>query len=404
MSNKLVKKRVLSGIRATGKMHLGNYHGAIKGWLELQENDDYDCYFFIADLHGLTTHYQDSANNLSNDTFDLIKDLLSTGIDPNKVTLFVQSAVPEHCELCVLLGMITPLSWLERIPTFKDQQQKLSDRDLSTLGFLSYPLLQSADILLYKPHLVPVGEDQLYHIELTREIARRFNNFYGQKDLAENIDLILNKLHKELQDQINLLKSAYQQTGDDKALQQAYTLIESLHLPEFETEVLEGFIIGNSRAILPNVQAMLTKDSKVYGLDGQKMSKSYHNTIAIGEDPDVVTVKIKKMPTDPARIKRTDPGDPLKCPVWNFHTLYSSADTQEYIDISCRTAAIGCLDCKKIVIDAINKEQAEIRERRLQLDLNPQIIIDIMNRSTEKARRVAKTTLDEVKAVMGIWK
>ena len=329
------QSRVLSGMRVTGKLHLGHYHGVLKNWARLQSQ--YNCFFCAVDWHALTTHYTDP-RILNENIWDMIIDWLAVGIDPKQATVFIQSDVPETAELHLLLSMITPVSWLERIPSYKDQQANLHEKDLSTYGFLGYPMLQSADILLYKASLVPVGEDQVSHIEFTREVARRFNFLYGRS--------------------------------------------------------------GNT--ILPEPKALLAPHSKLTGLDGRKMSKSYHNTISLRESPADIAHKIRTMPTDPARIKRTDPGEPEKCPVWPLHQVYSTPDVKSWVQKGCRSAGIGCLDCKQPVIDSIQKEVSAIRERAQEYEENPSLVKHIVAQGAEKARDIARGTLKEVKETMGL--
>lgn len=393
--------RVVSGMRVTGRMHLGNYHGALKNWLDLQYKNQ--CFFFAADWHALTTNYADPAG-MAQMTPLMIQDWLAAGLDPSRCTIFVQSGVPEHAELHLLLSMITPLPWLERVPTYKDQQEKLQDKDLATYGFLGYPLLQSADILVYRANYVPVGEDQISHIELTREIARRFNYLYGRgQDFVQRAEAALQKIDKKQAKLFLQLLKRYQESGDQEALAQGHALLKTQsQLAMADQECLNGYLEGHGQLILQEPQVLLTKESKFPGLDGQKMSKSYNNTIALTEDPQSVTEKIKKMPTDPARVKRSDPGDPDKCPVWNLHKIYSTQEVQDWANVGCRTAGIGCLDCKKPVIDSIIAEQKPIIERSKQYSDNPRLLTKIITEGNERARAVASETLTEVRTAMGI--
>lgn len=397
----VVKQRVVSGMRVTGRMHLGNYHGALKNWLQLQAN--YDCYFFAADWHALTTNYEHTAGIASQSKL-MIEDWLAAGLDPTTAKIFIQSGVPEHAELHLLLSMITPLAWLERVPTYKDQQEKLKDKDLSTYGFLGYPLLQTADILVYKPTYVPVGEDQIPHVELTREIARRFNYIFGQSaDFMQMTATALAKLNPQQAQVFQQLLRRYQQQGDLQALQEGQQLLQkAANLSKKERECLEGHIAGHGREILPAPEVLLTKEAKFPGLDGQKMSKSYNNTIALTEAAESVTTKIKRMPTDPARQKRTDPGEPEKCPVWSLHKIYSSEQVKEWVVTGCRSAGIGCLDCKGPIIDSIIAEQKPIIERAKYFAANPKLVAKIIVDGTEQARTTAQQTLTEVKIAMGI--
>lgn len=396
------QRRIVSGMRVTGRMHLGNYHGALKNWLKLQ--DEFDCYFFAADWHALTTNYE-QPSDIAKQSLLMVQDWLAAGLDPNKCKIFIQSGVPEHAELHLLLSMITPLAWLERVPTYKDQQEKLKDKDLSTYGFLGYPLLQSADILVYKPSYVPVGEDQVVHVELTREIARRFNYYFGREaDYQAQAEAALAKLgSKNVKIMIELM-NRYRQNGDVQALEQGRTLLaqQAALLDSNEQERLHGYLEGRGKIILPEPEVLLTKESKFPGLDGQKMSKSYNNTIALTEDPVSVAAKIKKMPTDPARVKRTDPGNPEKCPVWSLHKIYSNEQTKEWVDKGCRSAGIGCIECKGPLIDSIVAEQKPIIERFKELESHPEIVLNVIRESTAQARKVAQQTLTEVKSAIGI--
>ena len=393
--------RVLSGMRPTGQMHLGHYHGVLKNWIELQ--NEYDSYYFVADWHAFTTHYADNID-LESNVSDMVVDWLAAGINPNTSTIFVQSKVPEHAELHLLLSMSTPISWLERVPSFKDQQEKLKTKDLSTYGFLGYPLLQSADILIYKAGLVPVGEDQVSHVEFTREVARRFNYIYGRESgFEEKAELAVNKMGKKQAKLYRKLRKAYQETGDDESLVKARALLgEQQNITLGDRERLLGYIEGLGKIILIEPEALLTKASKMPGLDGQKMSKSYENMISLRDEPEVITQKIKKMPTDPARIKLSDPGDPNKCPVWQMHQIYSPKDTLDWVVEGCTKAKIGCIECKGPVIDSVISELGPIQERIAKYQSNPNLIQEIIFDGSERARSVAKNTLEEVRDAMGI--
>ena len=393
--------RVLSGMRPTGQMHLGHYHGVLKNWIELQ--NEYDSYYFVADWHAFTTHYADNID-LESNVSDMVVDWLAAGINPNTSTIFVQSKVPEHAELHLLLSMSTPISWLERVPSFKDQQEKLKTKDLSTYGFLGYPLLQSADILIYKAGLVPVGEDQVSHVEFTREVARRFNYIYGRKSgFEEKAELAVNKMGKKQAKLYRKLRKAYQETGDDVSLVKARALLgEQQNITLGDRERLLGYIEGLGKIILIEPKALLTKASKMPGLDGQKMSKSYENMISLRDDPEVITQKIKKMLTDPARIKLSDPGDPNKCPVWQMHQIYSTQDTLDWVVEGCTKAKIGCIECKGPVIDSVISELGPMQERIAKYQSNPNLIQEIIFDGSERARSVAKNTLEEVRDAMGI--
>ena len=394
-------KRVLSGMRPTGQLHLGHYHGVLKNWLQLQH--EYECFFFVADWHALTTGYEDTSG-IGASAFDIVVDWLSVGINPGAATIFVQSRVPEHAELHLLLSMITPISWLERVPTYKDQQEKLRERDLSTYGFLGYPLLQSADILIYKAAHVPVGEDQVAHIELSREVARRFNFLYGrEKGFEEKAMAAVKKLGKRNASLYEELRKRYQEEGAAEALERGQALLEGQqNISLGDRERLLGYLEGGGKVILPEPRALLTPESTMPGLDGDKMSKSYNNTIGLREAPDVVRQKMRTMPTDPARVRRTDPGDPARCPVWKFHQIYSPPDVQQWAQEGCRTAGIGCLDCKAPVIEAVLKEQAPIRERSEEFLADPDSVRAIIDEGCEAARKAARETLDEVRQAMNL--
>ena len=394
-------RRVLSGMRPTGRLHLGHYHGVLKNWIKLQH--EYECYFFVADWHALTTHYEDP-RIIEQHVWDMVIDWLAAGISPTSSTLFVQSRVPEHAELHVLLSMITPLGWLERVPSYKDQQEKLKEKDLATYGFLGYPLLQSADILAYKAGFVPVGADQVAHVELTRDVARRFNHLYGRDaGFEEMAEAAIVKMGKKAAKSYRNLKTLYQEQGDLESLDRAKALVEQQqNISQDDRERLVGYIEGGGRVILPEPQALLTPESKMPGLDGQKMSKSYGNTIALRDSPDEIDKKIRTMPTDPARIRLTDPGDPDKCPVWQIHQVYSDQNTKEWVQEGCRSAGIGCLDCKKVVVDQIVEELEPMRIRAKEYIDNPDIIRNIIGAGNERARAEASSTLDEVRQAMGL--
>ncbi len=394
-------QRVLSGMRSTGKLHLGHYHGVLKNWVELQH--EYECYFFIADWHALTTHYEDPSI-IEDSVFQMAVDWLAAGVNPGSASIFVQSRVPEHAELHLLLSMITPLGWLERVPTYKDQQEKLKEKDLATYGFLGYPLLQSADILIYQASMVPVGEDQVSHVELTREVARRFNHLYGREPgYEEKAESAIKKMGRKNAKLYKSLQKRYQEQGDTEALETGRALIESQHnLSVGDKERLFGFIEGGGRIILPEPRPLLTASSKVPGLDGQKMSKSYNNTIGLREDPASVEKKIKTMPTDPARVRLSDPGDPEKCPVWQFHLLYSSEDLKSWVQESCKSASIGCLVCKQKIVDTVIAEQKPIRERAEVYLEDPKMVRSILAEGSEKARDIARDTMEEVRQAMGL--
>lgn len=394
-------ERVLSGMRPTGRLHLGHYHGVLKNWVKLQE--EYPCLFFVADWHALTTVY-DSPEVIADSVWDMLVDWLAAGVDPEKATIFVQSKLPQHAELHLLLSMISPVGWLERVPTYKDQQEKLAHKDLATYGFLGYPLLMSADILLYRADKVPVGEDQVPHIEFTREIARRFNHLFGRepgfedkaKDAVKKLGGKSGKLFEEL-------RKRFQQEGDAEALEQARLILrEAGSVAHVDLERLHGYLEGSGKMILVEPGALLTEAARMPGLDGQKMSKSYGNTIFLREDPATVTKKIRTMQTDPARVRRTDPGDPDKCPVWQFHVIYSDDDTHSWVQKGCRSAGIGCIECKQPVIDGVLKEQVVMHERAQRYIEDPALMRRIVADGCERASVLAEETMRDVREAMGL--
>jgi len=394
-------ERVISGMRPTGNLHLGHFNGVLKNWINLQH--EFECLFFVADWHALTTHY-DSPEIIEENVWEMVVDWLAAGVDPATATIFIQSKVPEHAELHTLLSMITPLGWLERVPTYKDQQEKLSSKDLSTYGFLGYPLLQSADILIYKATQVPVGEDQIPHIEFTREIARRFNHLYGKEaGFVEKAEEAIKKLGSKKSSLYMEMKTAYQENGDEEALDSARVLIEEHQgLSLGDKERLLGFLEGGGKMILVEPEYKLAPASKMIGLDGQKMSKSYSNTIALREPPESVEKKIKTMPTDPARVRRNDPGNPNHCPVWQLHQVYSNDEIKSWVETGCKEAKIGCIECKQPVIEAINKELKPIQERASHYIEDPDLVKNIVAEGCEKARKLARETMREVREAMGL--
>jgi len=393
--------RVLSGMRPTGRLHLGHYHGVLKNWVKLQS--EYECFFFVADWHALTTHYEDP-HIIEESVWDMVVDWLAAGVDPNNATLFIQSRMPAHAELHVLLSMITPLSWLERVPSYKDQQLQLGDRDLSTYGFLGYPLLQSADILIYRAGMVPVGEDQVAHVELTREVARRFNHLYGREPgYEQRAEEAIKKMGKKNAKLYRELRTAYMEQGDREALETARALLErQKNIALGDKERLFGFLEGGGKIILPEPQAMLTHAPKMPGLDGRKMSKSYDNVISLREPPAEVEKKLRTMPTDPARVHRTDPGNPDKCPVWDFHLVYSDQEKKDWVQNGCRSAKIGCLECKQPIIDAVLAELKPIQERAAEFSRDPLAVKSIIADGTKRAQEAAEATLTEVRAAIGL--
>ena len=392
-------------MRPTGSMHLGHYHGALKNWVRLQ--DEHDCFFFVADWHALTTHYEDR-EVIEKTVYDMVVDWLAAGLDPDKATIFIQSRLPEHAELFTLLAMGTPLGWLERVPTYKDQIEKLRARDLATYGFLGYPLLQAADILIYKATYVPVGEDQSSHVELTREVARRFNHLYGRAPSFEaDVAAALAKLAKDDARYFDKQRKAFGETGAAEALARGEAVVRRAAAQvagwsDADTELLLGHLHGGGKSILVEPQALHTEVLRLPGVDGTKMSKSYGNAILMRDDPETVTKKVRGMMTDPARVRRTDPGDPEKCPVWSFHKVYSDEATREWVVKGCTSAGIGCLDCKQPVIDAIVQEQQPWRERAESLLADPKKVHWIVEMGTERARTVARQTMKDVRGAMGL--
>jgi tryptophanyl-tRNA synthetase len=388
-------------MRPTGALHLGHYHGVLLNWIKLQH--EYPSLFFVADWHALTTQYDDP-QHIHRNAMEMVVDWLAAGLDPNQATLFIQSRVPEHAELHLLLSMMTPLGWLERVPTYKDQQEKLSSKDLSTYGFLGYPLLQAADILIYRADRVPVGEDQIPHIEFAREIARRFNHLYGREpgfeDKAKEAVKKLGGKRARLYDE---LRTRFQQEGDREAVEQAHALLEEIqHLSVADRERLFGYLEGTGKMILAEPDALLTEASRMPGLDGAKMSKSYGNFIALREPADSVTKKVRSMPTDPARMRRTDPGDPQKCPVWQLHLIYSDDACRAWAQEGCRSAGIGCIECKQPIIDSILKEQGPMRERARYYQEDPNLVKNILADGCEKARDLARETMRDVREALGL--
>lgn len=388
-------------MRPTGRLHLGHLYGVIHNWIKLQH--EYECYFFVADWHALTTHYE-NPQFIEESIWDMVIDWLAAGVSPSAATLFVQSRVPEHAELHLLLSMMTPLGWLERVPSYKDMQENLKDREIDTYGFLGYPLLQSADILIYRAGLVPVGADQVAHVELTREVARRFNHLYGKEpDYEDAAKSAIAKMGKKFARLYEDLRRKYQEQGDQESLERAQALLgEQQNISVGDRERLFGYLEGGGKIILPEPQAKLTQAAKMPGLDGRKMSKSYDNIITLREENDDVSKKIRTMQTDPARVRKTDPGNPELCPVWQFHEIFSDQATRDWVQQGCRSAGIGCLDCKKPVIDVITAELDPIRERARQYESNPDLVRSVIVEGTEKARDMARDTLQDVRQAMGL--
>lgn len=387
-------------MRPTGALHLGHYHGVLANWVKLQH--EYPCLFFVADWHALTTQYDDP-RQIHQNSMDMVVDWLAAGVDPEQATLFIQSRVPEHAELHLLLSMMTPLGWLERVPTYKDQQEKLANKDLSTYGFLGYPLLMSADILIYRADKVPVGEDQIPHVEFTRELARRFNHMYGREPgFAEKVEAALERLNSKTRRSYKDLRTRFQQDGDRGAVEKAKALLFEAGLCPEDRERLLGHLEGTGKTLLVEPGYLLTEASKMPGLDGQKMSKSYGNTIALRESADSVAKKVKSMPTDPARARRTDPGNPEKCPVWQLHQIYSDDGCKAWVQEGCRTAGIGCIECKQPVIDGILKELAPMQERARHYQEDPGRVKRIIADGCDKARELARETMRDVREAMGL--
>ena len=388
-------------MRPTGRLHLGHYHGVLKNWVRLQH--EYDCFFFVADWHALTTHYDD-VSEIGTATWEMVIDWLAAGVNPGSATLFVQSRIPEHAELHLLLSMITPLPWVERVPTYKDQLQKMNDRDLATYGFLGYPILQSADILIYRAGQVPVGEDQVAHVEVTRELARRFNHLYGREaGFQEAVEAAIRKMGRKNSARLHRLRKSYIEEGDAESLGTARAMVQNQqNFSLGDRDRLLGYLEGGGKVILPEPRALLTESAKLPGLDGQKMSKSHGNTIYLREEPDSIEQKIRTMQTDPARIRRSDPGDPEKCPVFRLHEVYSEEDTRNWVRQGCSSADIGCLDCKKPLIDAVLEEQGPMRERAMEYEGNPNLVRSIIAEGCEEARARARDTLEDVRLAMGL--
>ena len=394
-------ERVISGMRPSGRLHLGHHHGVLKNWVKLQE--EFPCMFFVADWHALTTHY-DTPEVIEQNVWNMLIDWLAAGVDPAQATLFIQSHVPEHAELHLLLSMMTPLGWLERVPTWKEQQEKIEGRDLSTYGFLGYPLLQSADILIYRADKIPVGEDQVPHVEITREIARRFNHLYGREaGFEDKAKDAVRKLGARRARMYHELRTRFQQEGDEDALEQAKALLdETQNLSLGDRERLYGYLEGSGKMIFVEPEALLAPAARMPGLDGQKMSKSYGNTINLREDAESVTRKVRTMQTDPARMRRTDPGEPERCPVWQLHKIYSDESTLGWAQQGCRSAGIGCLECKQPVLEAILAEQEVLHEGAQPYLDDPSLVRSIIADGCERARKLAQETMRDVREAMGL--
>ena len=393
--------RVMSGMRPTGALHLGHYHGVLKNWLKLQ--NEYECFFSVVDWHALTTEYE-TPGAIEANIWEMVIDWLAVGINPGAAKLYIQSRVPEHAELHLLLSMLTPQSWLERVPSYKEQQERLKDKDLTTYGFLGYPLLQTADIIIFKADYVPVGEDQVAHVEMAREVARRFNYLYGRDaGFEEKAQRAARKMGKKNSQMYFDLLKKYQEQGEVQSLEKARAMVEGQqNISIGDRERLVGYLEGGGKMIFPEPKVLLTEAPRMPGTDGQKMSKSYNNAIALREDAASVERKVKTMPTDPARVRRNDPGDPEKCPVWALHQIYSDESLKRWAREGCLQAKIGCLDCKKPLLDAIIKEQGPIKERAADYLEDPDAAREIINEGCETARDLARETLTEVREAMGL--
>ncbi|HLD68144.1 MAG TPA: tryptophan--tRNA ligase [Pseudomonas sp.] len=395
------QRRVLSGMRPSGRLHLGHYQGVLKNWVRLQH--EYDCFFCIVDWHALTTDYEETGQ-LAQHVMDMAVDWLAAGVSPSSATLFIQSQVPEHAELHLLFSMICPLSWLERVPSYKEQQDQLKHKDLDTYGFLGYPLLQAADILLYRAGLVPVGADQVPHIEFARDVARRFNHLYGREPgFEEKAEAAILKLGKKTAKLYSSLRKAFQERGDSEALDTARALLKEVQSVSLgDKERLFGYLEGGGKVLLPEPQSLLSAAPRLTGLDGHKMAKSNNNAIFLRDTPTEVEDKLKRMPTDPARVHRGDPGDPERCPVWPLHQQYSSDETCHWVQEGCRSAGIGCLDCKGPLVEAIQQELQPLQYRAGEYQDNPELVRSILAEGAERARDEARDTLVEVRQAMGL--
>ncbi|MGB6545191.1 MAG: tryptophan--tRNA ligase [Candidatus Acidiferrales bacterium] len=385
------KQRVLSGMRPTGRLHIGHFFGALANWIEMQSN--YECFFFVADWHALTSDYADTSG-IAQNSIEIATDWLASGLDPAKCTMFVQSQVPEHAELQLLLSMVTPLGWLERVPTYKEALDNVKGKDLHTFGFLGYPVLQAADIVIYDADLVPVGEDQVAHVELTREIVNTFNTFYG-------FDVDFEQWEKH--DKRGLAKAVGHAQSISREVLRKQVLEEGLvNFYKRIGETDQQFVL--IKKVLREPDAMLTQTPRIPGTDGRKMSKSYNNFIALSEDDDSIRKKMRGMVTDPARKLRTDPGNPDVCPVFDWHKLFSTPEVIQRIRRDCTTAAIGCVDCKQVVSDALIKWIEPVRERRRTFESKPAAVLEILDEGSKKARVVAKATMERVREAVFGWK
>ena len=395
------QRRVVSGMRPNGRLHLGHYHGVLKSWVRLQH--EYQCYFSIVDWHALTTDYAAGAD-IARNVHEMAIDWLAAGVSPSSATMFVQSQVPEHAELHLLLSMICPLAWLERVPSYKELQLTSQHKDLGSYGFLGYPLLQAADILAYRAGVVPVGADQLPHIEFARDVARRFNHLYGrEEDFEVKAEAAIRKLGKKGSKLYISLRKSYQEQGDLDALNTARALLKDQQTITIgDRERLFGYLEGGGKLLLPEPQALLSESPKLSGLDGRKMSKSTSNSIFLRDSPAEIEEKINRMPTDPARVHRQDPGEPARCPVWSMHETHSERDVCDWAEQGCRTAGIGCLECKAPLIDAIKLELAPLQERAGDYEQNPDLVRSILAEGAEHARDEARETLSVARQAMGL--
>ena len=401
MSQIEAQRRVLSGMRPTGRLHLGHYHGVLRNWTRLQH--EYECLFFVADWHALTTHYEEP-EVIGENVWQMVLDWLAAGVNPGSATLFIQSRVPEHAELHLLLSMITPLSWVERSPSYKDMVAGTGDRELATYGFLGYPVLQSSDILIYRAGNVPVGADQAPHVEITREIARRFNHIFGRgPGFEKSVENAIEKLGAKNAKLYEEQRRNYRQHGDQESLEKARAMLQGLqNITLGDRDRLFGYLEGSGKVILPEPRVLLTETPMMPGLDGRKMSKSYDNAIPMREEPEVVSDKIRTMTTDPARVRRTDPGDPDVCPVFQLHAVYSDEDTRAWVRQGCTSAGIGCIDCKKPLIDKVLEEQQMFMERARPYEEDPELVKSIVAEGCERARGIARATMEEVRSAMGL--
>ncbi|MEM7252491.1 MAG: tryptophan--tRNA ligase [Pseudomonadota bacterium] len=393
-------RRVVSGLRPTGRLHLGHYYGVLKEWVRLQH--EYECFYFVADWHALSTQFEHS-DSIRDNVWEMVIDWLAVGIDPGDTKLFLQSRVPEHAEMHLLLSMITPLAWLERVPSYRERRES-SETELDTYGFLGYPLLQAADVLMYKAGLVPVGEDHIPHIELARDIARRFNFLFGREpDFEEKAEAAIAKIGRRNAKLYRRLRKDFQEHGDGEALAKAQALLETQqNISVGDVERLFGYLEGGGKIILPEPHELATDIGRMPGLDGLKMSKRAGNTIELREAPDSVAQKINTMPTDPARARLSDPGEPAKCPVYGLHEIFSDDTCRAWVMEGCRTAQFGCLKCKEPLIDSIVSEQQPILERAKEYEQDPEVVRSVIAEGTEAARDIARETLDEVHHAMNL--